>query len=162
MDFLGNTAELSNPGPGSTQPSENVKLRFLNQDVLRHQYPAVFFFVQHLAYNRVIKAAWEGRTHPSPFWASAVDGHLKLATVAWCKVFGTRGEEIHRHKTPIGTTKQQAQQDFRERIASHTGFTRQQWENYHKDMLDFRNKYVAHFDDQHLDCLHSDERPGHC
>ena len=53
---------------------------------------------------------------------------------------------MHWAKTPTGDIVQQALQDFRHRRLSKTGFTQEQWETYHKKMLDFRDKYVAHFD----------------
>ena len=115
-------------------------------EVFRNQYPVVVFFVQHLAYNRGLKAAGDSPTACKAFWTATMDGHLKIATMAWCNVFGSRKENMHWAKTPTGDIVPQAQQDFRHRVLSKTGFTQEQWETYHKQMLDFRDKYVAHFD----------------
>ncbi len=117
-----------------------------NVEVFSRQYLVVVFFVQHLAYYRGLKAAWASLTDHREFWASTVDGHLKLATVAWCNVFGSRKEDMHWTKTPTGNSVQQASQDFRHRLLSKIGFTQEQWETYHKEMLAFRDKYVAHLD----------------
>lgn len=115
-------------------------------EVFRNQYPTVVFFVQHLAYNRGLKAAGESLPNCKAFWTATIDGHLKMATIAWCKVFGSSTEDMHWTKTPTGEIVQQAQQNFRHRVLSRTGFTQEKWVAYHKGMLDFRNKYVAHFD----------------
>jgi hypothetical protein len=117
-----------------------------NQELFSRQYPVVVFFVQHLAYFRGLKAAWSRIKDHKEFWASTVDGHLKLATVAWCKVFGSRKEGIHWAKTPTGNIPKPAKDDFRQRVLSKTGFTPEQWETYHTRMLAFRDKYVAHLD----------------
>ena len=79
-----------------------------NNELFSRQYPAVVCFAQHLAYCRGVKAAWSGITDHQEFWASTVDGHLKLATVAWCKVFGSckeahsLGEDADRQRPETG------------------------------------------------------------
>jgi hypothetical protein len=117
-----------------------------NLEVFSRQYPVIFFFVQHLAYFQGLKATVDRITDHKEFWTATVDGHLKLATIAWCKVFGSRKEDIHWAKTPTGNIPKQAKDDFRHRVLSHTGFTHEQWEIYHTKMLAFRDKYVAHFE----------------
>jgi hypothetical protein len=83
------------------------------------------------------------------FWRSTCDAHLKLATVAWCSVFGSYSEDTHWTKIPTGNIAKQASQDFRQRILSETGLNQEQWEAYHNGMLGFRGKYVAHVDVNH-------------
>ena len=117
-----------------------------NEAVFCHQYPVVVFFAQHLAYYRGLKAAWDGITEHKEFWASTVSGHLKLATTAWCNVFGSRKSDMHWTKTPTGNIPKPAREDFTHKVLSKTGFTQEQWETYHKGMLAFRDKYVAHMD----------------
>jgi hypothetical protein len=117
-----------------------------NRQVFEHQYPTVNFFVQRLAYYRGLSDAMENLTGHREFWVSTVDGHLKLATTAWCTVFGVYNEDLHWTKTPTGNNVEIAKQDFLDRLLSKTGFTPEQWQTYHKEMLTFRNKYVIHFD----------------
>lgn len=114
--------------------------------VFSRQYPVVVFFVQHLAYYGGLWAIWDDITDHQDFWRSTCDAHLKLATVAWCNVFGSYKEDLHWTKTPTDNIARQASRDFRHRLLSETGFTEHQWETYHKEMLDFRHKYVAHVD----------------
>ena len=40
----------------------------------------------------------------------------------------------------------QASKKFRELVLAHTGMTRKQWKTYHQELLTFRNRYVAHLD----------------
>lgn len=117
-----------------------------NFEIFGPQYQAVLFFVQHLAYCRGLKPALDNIADHKEFWVSTTDGHLKLATIAWCKVFGSRKEDIHWAKTPTGNIPKDAKDDFRLKLFSNTGFTQVQWEKYHTNMLAFRDKYVAHLD----------------
>jgi hypothetical protein len=110
------------------------------------QYPVVVFFIQHIGYYRGLQARYaEIKTHRD-FWRSTCDAHLKLATVAWCNVFGSYKEDLHWTKTPATSIADHAAQDFRRRILSHTGLTESAWDGYHKEMLAFRDKFVAHLD----------------
>lgn len=115
-----------------------------NEEVFSRQYPGVVFFVQHLAYYEGLWAIYDGIMDHRDFWRSTCDAHLKLATVAWCNVFGSHKEDTHWTKTPSDNTH--ARQDFRNRVLSETHFSQGQWETYHTEMLDFRDKYVAHLD----------------
>ena len=80
------------------------------------------------------------------FWASTTNSHLKLATLAWCNIFGSRAEDLHWTKTPAGVIVLQAQQDFRHMVLAKTGFAKEQWDAYRKEMVELRGKYVAHRD----------------
>jgi len=110
------------------------------------QYPVVVFFVRHIAYYRGLHARFDEITAPRDFWRATCDAHLKLAAVSWCNVFGSHKEDLHWTKTPAVEIAEQAAQEFRQRIFSHTGLTHEAWEAYHQGMLAFRNKYVAHLD----------------
>lgn len=115
-----------------------------NEEVFSRQYPVVVFFVQHLAYYEGLWATFENISDHRHFWRSTCDGHLKLAAVAWCEVFGSNKEDTHWTRTPSGNTD--ANEDFRRKVLCDTGLTQAQWSTYHKEMLDFRSKYVAHLD----------------
>ena len=115
-------------------------------EVFSHQYPVVVFFMQHLGYYRGLQGRTASLMGHREFWASTTNGHLKLATLAWCNIFGSRAEDLHWTKTPAGDIVPQAQQDFRNMVLAKTGFTKEQWEAYRKEMVDLRGKYVAHLD----------------
>ena len=119
------------------------------EKVFERQYPVVVFFVQHLAYYRGLRANYNTNTNHQELWRATCDAHLKLATIAWCNVFGSYSEDIHWTKTAIPRIAGQARNSFSQLVLAHTGFAQRQWQAYHKKLLTFRNKYVAHLDQRH-------------
>jgi hypothetical protein len=122
-----------------------------NDEVFKSQYGTVLFFVQRLAYRRGTFEPLQSLTNHryGEYWVSVCDDHLRLATIAWCQVFGAYKEDLHWTKTPKGNDAEIAKQEFRDRRDKQllkTGFAPEQWETYHEKMLDFRNKFVAHLD----------------
>ena len=117
-----------------------------SDEIFSQQYPVVLRFVQHLAYYRGLTAVQAGHADAGGFWQATTAGHLKLATVTWSKVFGSRREDLHWTNTPICAALDEATQDFRDRLLSKTGLTKELWEAYHDEMRAFRDRYVAHFD----------------
>jgi hypothetical protein len=120
-----------------------------NDEVFECQYGAVVFFVQRFAYRRGVFELGQILTNHREYWLSVCDDHLRLATMAWCMVFGAYKEDLHWTKTPKGHDAEIVKQEFRDRRDRRllkTGFPREQWETYHKEMLEFRNKFVAHLD----------------
>src|SRR5437660_12024886 len=95
-----------------------------NKKLFSRQYPIVAFFVRHLAYARGLKAAMDNLTDHREFWESTVSAYLELATVAWCKVFGSNNEQTHWKKTLTDNIEkqtreeEQACEDFHRRILS--------------------------------------------
>jgi hypothetical protein len=53
---------------------------------------------------------------------------------------------MHWTKTTAGDIPEQVQEDFRRRVISETGFVLEEWNKYQRDMMEFRNKFVAHVD----------------
>jgi hypothetical protein len=98
-----------------------------NKEVLECQYPVVSAFIQQLAYFRGLKEGLVGIPEYRDFWSCTLNNHLKQATVDWCKVFGSRKEDIHWTKTPIGVSADEACQHFRRRVLFKTGFNDEQW-----------------------------------
>lgn len=117
-----------------------------HQALFDRQYPVVVFFVQHIAYFRGLRAVYSENADDRDFWRSTCDAHLELATVAWCKVFGSYSEDMHWTKIPAGLLAEQTRDNFRRVVLEQTGLTQDQWKCYHREMLDFRDKYVAHLD----------------
>lgn len=119
-----------------------------NFEVLSRQYAVVAFFVRHLAYARGLKDAAANLTDRREFWESTASAYLELATVAWCKVFGSDGEneKTHWKKIFADDAGEPAIEEFRSKVLSKTGLTKKQWSAYHKKMLGLRNKFVVHLD----------------
>ena len=60
--------------------------------VFRQQYPVVLRFIQHLAYHRGRTDVSIDPTDRGQFWVATATGHLQLASIAWCIVFGSQKE----------------------------------------------------------------------
>jgi hypothetical protein len=117
-----------------------------NEQVLGLQYPVVALFVRHLAYARGLQTTIDNLTNHREFWGVTASAHLELATVAWCKVFGSYNEKTHWKKTLTDNIEEQASEDFRRRVLSKTSLTQKQWDAYHKKMLSLRDRFIAHLD----------------
>ncbi len=121
-----------------------------NENIFKYQYMIVKDFVSHLAYYRTAKSKLKNE---SLFWRHTANAHLEAAILDWCKVFGSKKDNAtHWTKTPLkGNTT--AEGKFREMILETTGFTKSEWEVYHGQMLDMRNKYVAHLEIEKIPTL---------
>jgi hypothetical protein len=67
----------------------------------------------------------------------------KTSVIQWCQLFGNRTEDIHwskldltRGSSPFG----------RAQILQCTDFNEEEWTDYHRQMIEIRNKFFAHFD----------------
>ena len=116
------------------------------KEFLDYQYQIVQLFVRYLAYFRGLWAARNEFVDYPVFCNFTLQAYLEAAALNWCKVFGSHNEHMHWRKTPTGSTAQRACEDFRRRLLLKTGFTEEQWKDYHRDMRTFRDKFVAHLD----------------
>jgi len=115
-----------------------------SEQVFIQQYPIVASFIRHLAYYKANKSVYDQLSMVSPFWTATIDAHIMIAVINWCKVFGSYGpNQTHWTKTPI-VDKHKLQDSFRTQILAAIGYTQQQWDDYHKSMCRFRDKYVVH------------------
>ena len=85
----------------------------------------------------------EAFTEHSQFWEATASAHLGHATVEWCKVFGSYGEETHWNNRVTNDAGKQAIKDFRRRIEAKTGLKKPEWQAYHQTMVELRGKVVA-------------------
>jgi len=114
-----------------------------DSDIFSYQFSIVASFVQHLAYYRVGKLTYDRLSVESPFWCATIDAHLKVATTQWCKVFGSNGCNATHWKRVATLDVKKEKASFRARLQKE-GLQFNHWEKYHKTMLAFRDKYVAH------------------
>jgi hypothetical protein len=117
-----------------------------NFEVLSRQYAVVALFVRHLAYARGLKDATANLTDRREFWESTASAYLELATMTWCKVFGSDKEEAHWKKALADDAGEQALEEFRSIVLSKASLSSEQWAAYRKNMLSLRDKFVAHLD----------------
>jgi hypothetical protein len=115
-----NMVERTGPKrPAAHHDRSATRLRPMKESALEYdaavfsrQYPVVVFFVQHIAYYRGLHAKFGGTNLYRHFWRSTCDAHLKLATIAWCNIFGSNKEDLHWTRTPSTKVAAQATQDI--------------------------------------------------
>ncbi len=112
-------------------------------EIFREQFPLVKYFVCHLTYYRVLNHQYREIGLKSPFWTFTIDAHLSRAVILWCMVFGTDENPTH-WKNLSGTDAEHLRESFREALFRQTQFTPLTWNKYWKEMVSFRNEYVAH------------------
>lgn len=114
-----------------------------DSDIFCNQYPIAGSFVQHLAYYRAGKPVYDRLGLKSPFWCATLDAHLKIATIQWCKVFGSDGCNATHWKKTARLDVETAKKSFRSKLV-RPGLSFADWQKYHRSMRNFRNKFVAH------------------
>ncbi|RUP23435.1 MAG: hypothetical protein EKK45_29805 [Curvibacter sp.] len=76
------------------------------------------------------------------FWILVVNTLLSTAAVEWSKVFGSRSEQTHwTHRIPEGE-----QPAIRDALLQQLTMTPDQWSEYRKTIVDYRDQLVAHHD----------------
>jgi hypothetical protein len=96
--------------------------------------------LRNLAYYR----AWyeEGKPHENRnFWVNANGNFVEIALLEWCKVFGEWNGAYHFRKV-VGDPDA-----VRVALLAAVGKTQQEWEDYIAAMKKYRDKFVAHWDE---------------
>jgi hypothetical protein len=76
------------------------------------------------------------------FWMGANGAFLDIAVLEWCKLF-TEHKGKHHWKTIISDAS-----NFRKGLHAKLGLSGGQFEKYAKTVLHYRDKFVAHLDDE--------------
>ena len=116
-----------------------------DESVFTQQFPLVKRFVYHLAYYRLLIAAYNRFQLRCEFWTHTIDAHILQAAIQWCKVFGSEGcNPTHWKMLSKGESKA-FQQSFRQGLLTETDFSSlQEWKQYWSAVNAFRNRYAAH------------------
>jgi hypothetical protein len=112
-------------------------------EIFREQFPLVKYFVCHLTYYRELQREYSEIGLKSPFWTFTIDAHLSQAVIFWCMVFGSDDNPTH-WKQLSDTDAEHLRESFRQALFGQTRFTLSTWNTYWKEMVSFRNEYVAH------------------
>ncbi len=75
------------------------------------------------------------------FWVNANGNFFDIAILEWCKVFADRNGKHHWKRVVSNHSS------FRAGLFAHLGLTKREFENYAKPILRYRNKFVAHLDE---------------
>ncbi len=128
----------------STMEDEEYRV---NEDILYKQLKCMRRFARILHYYREIRKRIDNigcSKKEKWFLVETLNSHLRMSVIDWCKIFGTDDNEIHWKKAVI-TNSKKFQNEFRQKIYKATGLNSKEWGDYHREMIGFRNKYVAHY-----------------
>lgn len=106
--------------------------------------------VRNIAYYRVGFIAEDGTgglKHPSQFGATVNGNMLDIAVLEWCKLFAD-GKARHHWKRFVRNDADQRQ--FLAGLLKTAGINLNDWKRYLDEMRVYRDKFVAHLDDQHV------------
>lgn len=112
--------------------------------VFMSQFPIVKRFVYHLVYYRALSKAYRESQLQSEFWTLTIDAHLLQAVNHWCMVFGADGCNPTHWKHLSPDQSKTLRQSFRGGLFQEAGLNAQAWDQYWKEVVDFRNNYAAH------------------
>jgi hypothetical protein len=92
------------------------------------------------------RAGWErGRVRlrvERQFWMGANGAFLDIAVLEWCKLFTENNGKHHWKAIVADATK------FRKGLRASLGFSGGEFEKYARTVLHYRDKFVAHLDDE--------------
>lgn len=106
--------------------------------------------VRNIAYYRVGFIGEDGTgdlKHPSEFGATVNGNMLDIAVLEWCKLFAD-GKARHHWKRFVRNDADQHQ--FLAGLLTTAGIGLNDWKRYLDEMRVYRDKFVAHLDDQHV------------
>jgi hypothetical protein len=113
-------------------------------EIFCEQFPLVKYFVCHLVYYRELNDKYRDLKLKSSFWTFTIDAHLTRAVIYWCMVFGSEGCNPTHWKHLFGGNVDRLRESFRQSLFRQTNLTPSTWDTYWKEMVNFRNEYVAH------------------
>lgn len=76
------------------------------------------------------------------FWVNANGGFLDAAVLEWCKLFAERDGQHHWRRIVSNHAA------FSNGLYAHLGISQKEFRNYAKPILRYRNKFVAHLDEE--------------
>ena len=82
---------------------------------------------------------------PTEFGATVNDNMLDIAVLEWCKLFADPKARHHWHRI-IQTDAEQKQ--FLAQLLPAVGVNAKGWEQYLKKVRDYRDKFIAHLDEE--------------
>jgi hypothetical protein len=100
--------------------------------------------VYYLVYYRALSKAYSDNQLQNEFWTLTIDAHLLQAVINWCMVFGSDGCNPTHWKKLSPDQSKTLRQNFCDGLFEQTGLNQHAWESYWREIIDFRNNYVAH------------------
>ena len=113
-------------------------------DIFCEQFPIVKTFLYHLTCYRELHRAYQDLGLRSEFWTHTIDAHLLQACILWCMVFGSHGCNPTHWKKLCNQDRENLENSFRKGLFEHIELTQEKWDEYWKDINNFRGGYAAH------------------
>ena len=108
------------------------------------QFPLAKRFVYHVIYYRALFDVYDRYGLECEFWIHTIDAHLLQAAMLWCMIFGSDGCNPTHWKNLAKAQTENFKTSFRKGLPKSLGIDWQDWQQYWKDMKEFRSKYAAH------------------
>lgn len=109
-----------------------------NVDTFRSSYPLWRHFIYHYLAYKELSEMIKGVRGDKEFWVYSCDAHLEMAAIYWCMIFGTDSNKSHWKQLELDES------EFLRYLLQERNISLEKWKTYWKDMLYFRNNYVAH------------------
>lgn len=114
-----------------------------DENVFSSQYPIVKRYAYHYVIYKQLISIYHDFKIKSEFWSLTIDSHILQAVILWCIVFGSESNNIT-HWKKLSKNNEEMKKDFKEGLLKKLNLTSEGWENYWKEILDFRNNFAAH------------------
>ncbi len=116
-------------------------------------------FVRNLAFHRAARDAEKKRTTPNEMFWRLIDGDfIDVAVLDWCKLLGEKPYALLKRppKSPskygwehvVSVTMHEDSSKFRVAMLQHLEMNESEFEKHRIQVRVFRDKFVAHLDDQ--------------
>lgn len=115
-----------------------------NIAVFSRQYPVLRDFVYHYIEYKELHSLYQEYKDGNSFWKYILDANLLQATIYWCMIFGADSSNPIHWKNLNTDKKDFIREDFRKNLLSSLNIKEKQWDNYWKEVVNFRDKFVAH------------------
>lgn len=92
------------------------------------------------------RAGWKEGSHRTTrqFWVNANGNSLDIAVLEWCKLFADRNGKHHWRRVITDHPS------FGAGLYARLGMSKREFENYAKPILRYRNKFIAHLDEERV------------
>jgi hypothetical protein len=130
---------------------EDDEPELTRNDRLRRVVLVCTFFMRNLAYYRGARESpvgwWDPPLRPeASFWRTVANNSLDLAVLEFCKLFADlKGK--HCWRKVVSTDKLA---EFEAGLHRHVGMSTPEWDTYLDEMRRYRDKFVAHLDNDRM------------
>lgn len=115
-----------------------------NEKVLSKLYPVLRDFIYHfVAYRETLELTNRLKV-TDDYWTMTYNAHIKTAVISWCMVFASTDTNPIHWKNLRTDESDYQNSDFNLFLQSELNFTKKQLNEKVKEVIDIRNKLIAH------------------